>query len=187
MTPPRRSRSVGRLRFVSRVGPVSRVGRVRRTLVALGLPLVLLAAGCTAPLPNITAFADGARVVVPPTLWCVADSVQQQLNCSKDAGAPTGSIVVPRGEGVSINVPADVGAAPWVVLFEYTNANGKPDSYRGPLQTERQLQYVLHPPQPTDQITRIEVQSGLTPVATDTGSGVDYAATRTWSIAVRPS
>lgn len=158
----------------------------RRAWAALALPMAILTAGCTAPLPNITAFADGTRVVVPPTLWCVADSVQQQLNCSKDAGAPTGSLTVPPGAGVSINVPAEIGAAPWVVLFEYTDANGKPDSYRGPLQTDGQLQYVLRPPAPTDQITRIEVQSGMTPVATDTGSGVDYAATHTWSIAVLP-
>jgi hypothetical protein len=154
--------------------------------LAAGVPIAMLLAGCTAPLPDVSFYGGNATVATAPSLWCAPDADQTRVDCRVDTGddgAP--HLRLAKGGAVSVNVPAGVSNAPWVVLFQYRDANGTLQDGRGPLFASGLRQaYILHPPSADDQLVRVEVQSGLTPVATDTGTGVDYAATRTWVLLV---
>lgn len=165
----------------------SRPGRrLGRSFVLLLLPAALVLGGCSAPLPDVSFYGGRVAVTGPPSLWCAPDQAQQKVDCRVDDGDDTAPrLRLARGAAVSVNVPAGVADAPWVVLFQYKDAKGTLQDGRGPLFGSGTRQaYVLHPPTATDQLVRIEVQSGLTPVSTDTGSGVDYAATRTWVLLI---
>lgn len=166
--------------------PARRVRKPGRLLALIGVPVAVLLAGCTAPLPDVSFYGADATVAAAPSLWCAPDADQTKVDCrvnSGDALAP--HLRLARGAAVSVNVPAGVSNAPWVVLFQYKDAKGTLQDGRGPLFASGLRQaYILHPPSSTDQLMRVEVQSGLTPVATDTGTGVDYAATRTWVLLV---
>lgn len=157
-----------------------------RLLAAVGVPVALLLTGCTAPLPDVSFFGGDATVATAPSLWCTPDADQAKVDCRVDTGddgAP--HLRLDRGAAVSVNVPAGVSKEPWVVLFQYKDASGTLQDGRGPLFASGVRQgYILHPPSASDQLVRVEVQSGLTPVATNTGTGVDYAATRTWVLLV---
>lgn len=163
---------------------------VKRSAVgAIALPAALLLAGCTAPLPDVTVYGDGTVVTVDPSLWCAADAADSTVSCrvnSGDAGAPR--LRLTKGSAVSVNVPTLVGKAPWVVLFDYRDAQGREQQARGPLfAADTTRNYVLHPPGRSDQLLRVEIQSGLIPMAAATGTGVTYAATHTWVLVIDPA
>lgn len=157
-------------------------------IAAVGAGAVVLA-GCTAPYPDVSFFGNGNGVTAVPSLWCAADSAQSRLDCTvsrTDAQAPRLDLGV--GQSVSINVPAAVGDAPWVVLFQYVDVTGATQEARAQVFAGGQTQqYLLQPPDPGDQLSRVEVQSGLTPMGTASGTGVDYAALRTWVLIVDPA
>lgn len=169
---------------MSRRSPIAR--STRWAVAAIGLPSALLLAGCTAPLPDVTVYGDRSVVTVDPSLWCAADTADSTVRCrvnSGDTGAPR--LRLAKGSAVSVNVPAMVANAPWVVLFDYRDARGKEQQARGPLFASDNTQnYVLHPPDPADQLLRVEIQSGLIPMAAATGTGVNYAATQTWVLLI---
>lgn len=155
---------------------------------AVGVGAVVLSS-CTAPYPDVSFFGNGTGVRAVPSLWCATDTAQGRLDCAvsrADDQAPR--LDLAAGQGLSINVPAAVGNAPWVVLFRYVDAAGVVQEARGQVFAGGQTQqYLLRPPEPTDQLSRVEVQSGLTPMGTASGKGVDYAALRTWVLIVTPT
>lgn len=156
------------------------------TVVGVG---AVALSGCTAPYPDVSFFGNGSGVTAVPSLWCAADATQGRLDCAvsrTDEQAPR--LDLAAGQGVSINVPAAVGDAPWVVLFRYLDTAGVVQEARGQVFAGGETQqYLLQPPEPGDQLSRVEVQSGLTPMGTDSGTGVDYAALRTWVLIVAPA
>ncbi|MEJ7651466.1 MAG: DUF2771 family protein [Nakamurella sp.] len=158
----------------------------RRTLVAVLLFATLALSGCTRPLPSVSFFGNGAVVSAAPTLWCSADSTAEALDClatRSDASAP--QLTLLTGQGVSVNVPAAIGLAPWVVVFRFRTVAGQEEELRSELfSADARQQYELKPPTTTDQLLRVEVQSGLTPMAATTGNGVDYAALHTWVVLI---
>lgn len=163
--------------------------RSARWLVGLVIPAALAISGCSAPLPGVSFYGNRATVVTAPSLWCAPDANVTTVKCAVDRG-DTGAphLRLEPGAAVSVNVPAGVAAAPWVVLFQYRDAKGAAQEGRGPLFGPGARQaYILRPPTAADQLTRVEVQSGLTPVSSESGTGVDYAATRTWVLLVDPN
>lgn len=162
---------------------------MRWAAAAVVLPAALLLTGCTAPLPDVTVYGDQTVVTVDPSLWCAADAADSTVRCrvnSGDADAPR--LRLSKGSAVSVNVPALVGDAPWVVLFDYRDAQGKEQQARGPLFAAGSRQnYLLHPPSGSDQLLRVEIQSGLIPMVAPTGTGVNYAATHTWVLLIDPN
>lgn len=146
----------------------------------------LVLGGCTRPLPQVSFLGAGAVVSAPPVVWCGAGADPEAVACladRSDADAPR--LELGQGQGVSVNVPEDVGLAPWVVVFRYRTASGTEEERRSQLfSADARLQYELQLPSPTDQLLRVEVQSGLTPMATKTGTGVDYAALRSWVVLI---
>lgn len=166
----------------------ARIRRPASWLAALAIPAAVALSGCSAPLPGVSFYGDRVNVVTAPSLWCAPDADVTTVTCAVDRG-DTGAphLRLDRGAAVSVNVPAGVAAAPWVVLFQYRDVKGATQEGRGPLfSADARQAYVLRPPAATDQLTRIEVQSGLTPVTSDAGTGVDYAATRTWVLLIDP-
>lgn len=164
--------------------------RIRRIALSSAAAVgAVVLAGCTARYPDVSFFGNGSGVTAVPSLWCAANIEQSQLDCTvsrADAQAPR--LDLAAGQGISVNVPAAVGDAPWVVLFQYTDAAGTQQELRGPLFAGGQtLQYRVQPPEPEDRLSRVEVQSGLTPMGTASGIGVEYAALRTWVLIVDPS
>ncbi len=157
--------------------------------MALVLPVALAVAGCSAPLPGVSFYGDRHSVASTPSLWCAPDEDVTAVQCRVDTGdSQAPRLRLSRGAAVSVNVPAGVATAPWVVLFQYKDAKGAVQEGRGPLFGPGTRQaYILRPPSAVDQLTRVEVQSGLTPVSTETGTGVDYAATRTWVLLIDPA
>ncbi len=161
----------------------------RLTAAVLALASSLLIAGCSAPLPDVSFYGDRATIAVPPSLWCAADASVSTVDCRVDRGdADAPRLRLGTGMAVSVNLPARVGAAPWVVLFRYRDAAGATQQARGPLFAAGAAgHWILRTPNATDQLLRVEVQSGLTPVSTATGTGVDYAALHTWVLIIDPA
>lgn len=168
---------------------VLRAKAFRTTAGVLAVSSMLLSSGCSAPLPNVSFYGDRATVAVPPSLWCAADASLSRVDCRVDRGdtdAPR--LRLGTGMAVSLNVPARVSAAPWVVLFRYRDAAGATQQARGPLfAAGAAAHWILRTPSASDQLLRVEVQSGLTPVSTATGTGVDYAALHTWVVIIDPA
>jgi len=164
-------------------------GVLRAAIGSIVVTAALLLSGCTAPLPDVTFYGGRTTVTADPSLWCAADAAGSKVDCRIDKGdgdAPR--LRVTKGSAISVNLPATIGAAPWVVLFQYRDAAGTTQDARSPLFAAGARQdYILRPPSATDQLVRVEVQSGLTPIATASGSGVDYAAMRTWVLVIDPA
>lgn len=160
--------------------------RSRRALTACLAIGALLLSGCTRPLPTVSFLGNGTLVSAPPVFWCAADSDAEAVDClanRSDDIAPR--LALGPGQGVSVNVPAAVGLAPWVVVFRYRTAAGVEEELRSELfSSDARLQYELRLPAATDQLVRVEVQSGLTPMTAGSGTGVDYAALRTWVVLI---
>lgn len=160
--------------------------RSRRILAAVLALAALALSGCTRPLPEVSFFGNGTLVDAAPTLWCAADSGAEALDClSTRSDATAQQLTLRPGQGVSVNVPAAVGLAPWVVVFRYRTAADTEEELRSELfSADARQQYELQLPNPTDQLLRVEVQSGLTPMAAATGSGVDYGALHVWVVLI---
>lgn len=160
--------------------------RGRRVLIAVLALASLALSGCTTPLPEVSFFGHGTLVVAAPTLWCAADSGAEALDClATRSDATAQQLTLRPGQGLSVDVPAAVGLAPWVVVFRYRTAADAEEELRSELfSSDARQHYELQLPSTTDQLLRVEVQSGLTPMAAATGSGVDYAALHTWVVLI---
>ena len=147
-----------------------------------------LLVGCTAPLPEVTFYGNGVAEDSAPGLWCRVNAAATAVACSVDRG-DTGAaeLSLGAGQGVVVNVPVGISDTPWTIVFRYTDAAGTEVDARTALFGAGELTaYELRPPAADDQLTRVEVQSGLTLVAGEAG-GVDVAVLRSWVLVVRPS
>jgi len=149
----------------------------------------VLITGCGAPLPDVSFYGDRAAVAVPPSLWCAADASISTVGCRVDRGdADAPRLRLSPGRAVSLNLPSQVSRAPWVALFRYRDAGGVIQQARGPLfAAGAAAHWILRTPSAADQLLRVEVQSGITPVSTASGTGVDYAALHTWVLIIEPA
>lgn len=151
-----------------------------RMVAALGALAAIT--GCSAPLPTVSFYSSGQRIVSGPSLWCAPVPNASTVSCAVNRpDADAARLKLATGAAVSVNVSRSVAALPWVVVFRYRDRAGTLQEARGPVQSPGAAQqYVIRLPEPADRLVRVEVQSGLVPVGTDQGSGVDWAAMRTW-------
>ena len=156
-------------------------------MVVAGTGLFVLS-GCTAPLPDVGFYGNRTSVSSGPSLWCTVDQGATAAACSidlKDAAAAR--LSVGAGQGVVISVPKDIADQPWTVVFRYTDTGGSHDARTAVFDPHTRFAYTLDPPAGA-QLTRVEVQSGLTLVQGGSGSGgVDVAVLRSWVLVVNPS
>lgn len=158
----------------------------RRRLGALigTAALCLTLTACSAPLPEVTFYANRAAVNTSPTRWCTVEVTvtAQDVACTEDDSP---RLSVKPGQPVQINVPSAVADQPWLVHFTYRNAAGEVWEARSEVFTDGLLAYTLKPLSPDDQLLSVEVLSGFKLTqAQDTG--VDYTATQGWELLIDP-
>jgi hypothetical protein len=153
---------------------------VRRTAVII-LGLLAVAAtvvGCSKPESSISLYSHGRTISVDPTAYC-----DVQLTKCYGTQRPVTTVRVPPGSPLQISVPTEVAAAPWAVTFDYLDANGKKQEVRGPVfPTSTQFAYTVRPPQPTDQLTWVEIVvfGGIAMAPDDTAP--TYLASEFWTV-----
>jgi hypothetical protein len=139
---------------------------------------------CTAPLPEVTFYANRNAVNTPPTRWCTV----QVTVTSQDVGCVDGEsprLSVGRGQPVQINVPAAVAGQPWLVYFTYRNAAGEQWDARSQVFNDGRLAYTLEPLSEDDQLLSVQVLSGFELTAA-LASGVDFTSTQGWALLIDP-
>lgn len=106
---------------------------IRRTAVAVAVPLVLLTVtACEKPAPQVTVAAGGKVVNVDASKYCFETD-----NC-KEHSAAKATLPVRGDDQISINVPAHVAHEGWYIRF-----NGQP--IRGYEQPRKTLHATLVP------------------------------------------
>jgi hypothetical protein len=163
-----------------------RTGIARRRLRALlaGVALSLTLTACTAPLPEVTFYANRDAVNTPPTRWCTVEVTvtSQDVACTDDESP---RLSVGPGQPVQINVPAAVADQPWLVYFTYRNTAGEQWDARSQVFNDGRLAYTLHPLNKDDQLLSVEVLSGFELTAA-LASGVDFTSTQGWKLLIEP-
>lgn len=162
---------------------------LRAVAVALAavLAAVLSVAGCSggSTVTAVTVTAGPASVTLPAALSCVTPRGATALTCAggeNDSAAP--HLALAAGTPLTVRVPPSVGSTPWVIVFSYTDAQGRPQGDRTAVFPPKQrFSYHLTPPAGA-QLTRLEVQS-LT-AAPGADGGVDFPAVGTWVLIVDP-
>jgi hypothetical protein len=161
-----------------------RPGRRRLRPLLAGAALCLTLTACTAPLPEVTFYADRAAVNTPPTRWCTVEvTVTSQAVACSDNESPR--LSVGRGRPVQINVPGAVADQPWLVFFRYRNAAGEDWDARSQVFDDGRLAYTLHPLSEDDQLLSVQVLSGFELTAA-LSSGVDFTSTQGWELLIDP-
>ncbi len=156
--------------------------RFKSLVTAVGGTAVLAAVltGCTVPRPDVTFYGHFKAVNVGPALWCSQSAVAAGQSCNvpqaTDAGQ-IGSLPLRAGDGVQINVPADIYDTPWVVVIFYADAAAQLHEARTGVFLDKETATTVRPPSASDRIVRVEVQSGIV-LGTD-GTAV---ATHSWVV-----
>ena len=158
--------------------------RIRKTTAGALGAVTLLLTGCTAPHPTVTFYGDRAAVTVQPELWCEVDSTALTVSCPAppDTGND-GHLTMRTNQPLQINVPGAVADAPWLVVFEYTDAAGTAQNGRSAIFTDDRLAYTLPALGAGTHLRRVEVQSGLIPTQAADGS-TKITVPRTWVVLV---
>jgi hypothetical protein len=147
------------------------VNRLRAAgLVAAALVL----GGCTAPRPDVTFYANRAAIAAQPALWCQVDTTALTFDCPQPDARNVARLTVHAGDPVQVNVPTEVGDGPWLIYFQYLDRSDLVKDGRTAVFDDGRLAYTLRPLDVTDQLLRVEVQTGILPTADG------YAASRSW-------
>lgn len=96
-------------------------------VVATAGVVLLLARNAEPSEPELTAYAHGRTVTVPPFYYCTV----RMENCEQ---GETVFLEVPAGYPLQLSLPSEVVGTPWELLPLYADRNGevveKPSSYR---------------------------------------------------------
>lgn len=155
---------------------------MRRALVLLIAAAALAACGGGAP-PEVTFRAGAASVVARPTQFC---DLKLQ-NCSSDPAAPV-QLAVPVGTNLLVAVPQEISAAPWQVVFTYRSSDGGQTDGRSPvLAPDRQSDYTLVLPAPTDRLLTAQVQQyGPAPQQNAQTGEIEFPIRGSWVLTTTP-
>jgi len=149
----------------------------------LVLVAVMMLAGCggNAP-PQVTFTAGPTSVTARPTQFC---DLKLQ-DCHSDAQAPV-SLAVPAGTPLRVQVPDEISAAPWQVVFTYRDSGGAQTDGRSPVLAPNQHpDYLLQLPAASDQLVNAQVQQYGPPpqVNPDTGE-LEFPIRASWLLNVQ--
>jgi len=169
----------------------------RRPLVQLGgLPLAgvalasallagallagALLAGCGASGPPTVEFTSAAGTVqTGPAQYCDLAVTQ----CANHPDAIV-KLAVPPGQPLRINVPGDLAAAPWHVVFSYRTANGgSVDGRSSVFPPNKRTDYQLVLPDPADQLLTAQVQQFGGNPSSDPDGEVSFPIRGSWVLA----
>lgn len=144
------------------------------SLAAAGLVL----AGCgKPPPPEVTFFSAGESLAAHPTMYCT-DKCREYPAARED-------LRVPAGQPLQISVAGQVADAPWVVVFKYSEQDGKqgPPSRTKIFPPGTQHAYTLRPPGGADQLTEVQVHriSGLG-IGRQPGGELQFVSDVSWEL-----
>lgn len=158
---------------------------MNRARTAVAVSLAALAAGCARPAPpQLTLYADGQSIELPPSKYC-------NVTVS-DCQAPKKTrITMPirPGKPAQISIPSDVADTPWLITVQSADARGRPEKPVQKLFTpgDDQLAYTAKPLHPTDRLDVVEVvQISAAMVQTQGQSKPDFLARGIWSVQFTP-
>jgi hypothetical protein len=163
---------------------VSSMRRWRPVVAVLAGGLLLTA--CRAPAPDVTFYGNRDAVETGPNHLCVIDQAAETINCPDPDPAEVPRLTLGPGQAVQINVPSAIADTPWTVYFQYLDKDGTQSDGRTDTLRAGQLAYTLHPFEPTDQLTSVEVVNDFVLVA-GTDGGVVFQPTRGWLLLVDPA
>jgi hypothetical protein len=137
------------------------------------------------PDPQITAYAHGKSVTVPPFRYCTVsqanDTGQLSLSC-KESGV-TAALDTPPGSPVQLSLPRYLADAPWHMVLEYSFPDGttvaqQHDHHEYPNGTMALT--INSRPRPDLHLVGIEMQL-LVPIRDETGNE-GFAPFQAWSL-----
>jgi hypothetical protein len=136
------------------------------------------------PDPQLTAYAHGKSVTVPPYRYCTVQDQGERLALSCRQSGVTTAVATPSGYPLQLSLPRQVADAPWVMVQEFALPDGTAvqhlASYRDyPAGTMAVT--VNSRPQHDLRLVGVEIQLVL-PVRDETGAE-SYAPYQVWSIA----
>jgi hypothetical protein len=107
---------------------------MRRALAALAAGVSLFAlAGCERPLPEVSMQTRTTYVSQPAALWCFTNADAAAGRCRTGDTEPR-QVHVREGYPVAIDLPTEVGKAPWFVRL---SVPGNPQSQRSPILSDK--------------------------------------------------
>ncbi len=145
--------------------------------VAVVGALVTSLAGCgSAGPPEVTFTVAGIVAAAKPAQYCD----EQVTECAQDPAAVV-RLRVPAGTPVRVDVPQDIAAAPWHVVFSYRRPGGERVDGRSELfRPGQQREYTLVLPDPADVLGTAQVQQfGTRPIADEQGA-VSFPIRASW-------
>ncbi|MCX4093318.1 DUF2771 domain-containing protein [Nocardia sp. alder85J] len=136
------------------------------------------------PDPQLTAYAHGTAVTVPPYRYCTVEDQGQRLALKCAQSGITKPLPTPAGYPVQLSLPKQIADAPWVMVQQYALPDGTTvqhlASYRDyPAGTMAVT--VDSRPQHDLRLVGVEIQLVL-PVRDETGAE-SFAPYQVWSIA----
>ncbi|WP_024800713.1 DUF2771 domain-containing protein [Nocardia sp. BMG51109] len=154
-------------------------------VVAVAAVVAVAVRNATEPDPEITAYAHGTSVTVPPYRYCTVtqSDTDGQLGLDCREGATTVTLDTPAGYPLQLSLPRQIADAPWVMVLEYSRPDGtvvqRLTSYREYPDKTRAVTVPSHP-EPDLRLSGVEVQL-VVPVRDATGAE-SFAPYQAWSI-----
>lgn len=150
----------------------------RKGLLAVGTLLVGVAlSGCEAPTPTITWYGNGQSTNVGPSLYC--EITADAPTCSVTDG-PIARLSLSPGDPVQVNIPSEIAAKPWVLVWSYADGES---SERSPVSVDgHTLSYVIRP-EAGRQLATVELQ---VPIIVTLQNAPEYPPLQVWSLQVDP-
>ncbi|GAB2932339.1 DUF2771 domain-containing protein [Rhodococcus aerolatus] len=143
---------------------------------ALTAAVVVLLPGGTPENPQLTAYAGGETITVPPTLFC------NVAITSCEVGA-TATLPVPRGKSLQISLPSEIADAPWRLISVFTEPDGTQRTEDRFFRPGERLAVTVGSADPREQVAGAEVQL---PSSVVDAQGVPQASA-TWGISTDPA
>jgi hypothetical protein len=161
----------------------------RRLLVLLAGGALTLSGCASAGPPEVTFYSDGHTVTAKPLVDC--DALLR--NCGKYPDAEVRLKARP-GMPVQVSVPSAVGDTPWLVITQYSDADGALKSKQQYFSRNSRLAYTATPDTPAGQVVVVEVQQlGAAFAADQAGNPIldergnpQLVARAYWSLQVQP-
>lgn len=142
-------------------------------MAGIGLGLT----ACSPSLPSITWYGNGTAVEAGPRLYCELAITPDGAVCPELDG-PTATLALKPGDPVQINIPGELAKAPWTLVIAYGD-----ESERTAISSSAgTYSYTVTPPE-GKSISQIDMQI-LTPVTSDSGTGVDFTPAQLWVLQV---
>ncbi|ATL65515.1 DUF2771 domain-containing protein [Nocardia terpenica] len=109
----------------ARVAVTASVAALLVFVVAVAAVVFVAVRNAHTPDPQITAYAHGKTVTVPPYRYCSVSQADNRLDLACRESDITVPLDVPVGYPVQLSLPRHLAGAPWVMILEYRTPQRK--------------------------------------------------------------